>query len=174
MKFCKKIDLQLDQNYDKQGYNTSLMGGILLVDLIGFWTRGVITYAHTEDEGIYFDPDGTGFISWSNLFVETFDTFTWSMNDGHLFLSGCQKYVMYHGKTAEMRPTDIGDCSTLVKRIKSKSLDEDDIDTLIFPKSCNLLSEKRLGFVCENIWGIKCYSELEEMLKERKLTGQIL
>jgi hypothetical protein len=31
-----------------------------LIDLIGFWSSGIVTYAHTEDEGIYFGPDGTG------------------------------------------------------------------------------------------------------------------
>lgn len=135
-----------------------------MIDLIGFWTSGIVTYAHTEDEGIYFDPDGTGFITWSNLFVATFDTFTWSIDKGLLSLKGIRKYILYHGDVSDARPSEINECSLMVKRIKSKSLDDDIIDSLVFPETSDLFTKKVLGLICDDIWGIEHFNDLKKIL----------
>lgn len=125
-----------------------------------------------EEEGIYFAPDGTGFITWSNLFVQIFDTFTWSIDDGHLSLSGNQKYILYHGKISVVSPSDIGEYRILVERVSSESLDDDEIDALVFPESFHMFTVRRLGFVCRNIWNIEFYSGLKGILKGNDhLTG---
>lgn len=136
----------------------------MLLDLIGFWTKGMITHVHSEDEGIYFDPNGTGFITWSNPFVETFNTFTWSLVNDCLAMTGIKKIIIYHGKVQEISSSELNESSLLVRRIKCKSLDDDLIDSLVFTKTSDMFSEKILGFICKDIWGIEHYCGLKEFL----------
>ncbi|WP_080833711.1 hypothetical protein [Cohnella massiliensis] len=134
-------------------------------DLLGFWTKGMVTYVHSEDEGIYFDPDGLGFIMWSNPFIATFDSFIWCMDDkGYLNLVGAKKYVYYHGGVQEIRPSEVNEPAMLIKRIRCESLDGEVIDALVFPKSCNILSERLLGFICKDIWSIDFYCDFKKLL----------
>ncbi|WP_201317579.1 hypothetical protein [Paenibacillus sp. EPM92] len=131
-----------------------------MTDLIGFWTSGMITRAHTEDHGICFNPEGTGFVTWSNLFVENFDTFTWSLDNKCLSLVGITRYVFYHEKLQEVSPSEINERDIQIVRTKYKSLDDEEIDTLAFPK----YPERVFGFICNDIWGIEHYNELQNIL----------
>jgi hypothetical protein len=131
-----------------------------MTDLIGFWTSGMITRAHTEDHGICFNPKGTGFFTWSNLFVETFDTFNWTLDKDRLSLVGISRYVFYHEKLQEVSPSSINERDIQIVRTKCKSLDDDEIDTLSFPT----YPERIFGFICKDIWDIDHYNELQDIL----------
>ena len=133
-----------------------------MTDLIGFWASGMITPIRMEDHGICFNPEGIGFLTWSNFFVETFDTFTWSLNKDRLSLVGVTKYVFYHGKLQEAYQSEINERGIQVVRTKYKSLDDDDIDALAFPK----YPERVFGFMCKDIWGIEHYNDLQDILSK--------
>ncbi|MFD1957669.1 hypothetical protein ACFSL6_26730 [Paenibacillus thailandensis] len=138
-----------------------------MIDLIGFWASGMVTYAHTEDEGIYFDPDGTGFITWSNPFVVTFDTFTWSLEKGLLSLAGGKRLVFYHDALSDERPSEVILKNVAVKRVKCHSLDDDEVEALVFPDNSSIFPNQVLGFICTDIRGLEHYTDYLEYLTDK-------
>lgn len=119
----------------------------------------MITYAHSEDEGIYFDPDGTGFVMWSNPFVMTIDTFSWSLENGFLSMTGRKLFLYYHDALSEEHSSKVLAKNISIRRIKCNSLDGDEIEALLFPNTSFIFPNRVLGFMCKDIRGLEPYSE---------------
>lgn len=134
-------------------------------DLLGFWTKGMVTYVHSEDEGIYFDSDGTGFITWSNPFVVTFDTFSWTLDNGLLSLTGGKSLVFYHDALSEECLSQVYAKNVAVERVNWGLMhDEEEFEALVFPKSSDIFPDQALGFVCGDIRGLETYADFLEYL----------
>jgi len=125
----------------------------------------MITYVHSEDEGIYFDSDGTGFITWSNPFVVTFDTFSWTLDNGFLSLTGGKCLVFYHDALSEESLSQVYAKNIAVERVNWGLMhDEEGFEALVFPKSSDIFPDQALGFICGDIRGLETYTDFLEYL----------
>lgn len=138
---------------------------INIIDLLGFWTKDMVTRVHSEDEGIYFDHDGTGFITLSNPFVVTFDTFSWTLDNELLSVIGVKRLVFYHDALSEEYPSQVYAQNVAIERVNWGLMhDEEEYEALVFPKSSDIFPDQALGFICEDIRGLESYEDFLKYL----------
>ncbi|WP_091174873.1 hypothetical protein [Paenibacillus sp. 1_12] len=144
-----------------------------MLDITGYWAQNVIFHADYEEEGIVFVSDGTGFLFWNNLFVETIDYFRWSLDDDKISMTGVKQFTFREDKLSEVKLSKVNVKDVEVKRVKRKNLNDEEVDAIEFSESLTMFSDSRYGFVRKDVWEIDHYRNLKELILNASVTNDV-